>query len=129
VSGVVLIPLPGFGTLELPQDVFERFLVRPVVAHAEPSSAAQPHLVGAKVLAAELALPLSCVYELARSKRIPSIRVGKHVRFDRAAVRAAIELATGKGPVLPSQTVDRRTAATGVLPRKAGDKHATRATN
>jgi excisionase family DNA binding protein len=44
-----------------------------------------------KMLAVSLNLPRSCIYEYAKAKRIPCVRVGKHVRFDPAAVRTALE--------------------------------------
>lgn len=48
-------------------------------------------LVTAKALASEFSLPVSCIYEYAKAGRIPSVRVGKHVRFDKRLVRAALQ--------------------------------------
>ena len=84
----VLIPLPGVGTLELTREVYEAAL-RPLEA-PKATPAAPEELVTAKVLAAQLSLPVSCLYEYAKARRIPSVRVGKHVRFSRSAVLAAL---------------------------------------
>jgi excisionase family DNA binding protein len=88
----VIIPLPGIGTLELTREAYEAAL-RPL--HA-PTAAEAPaaKLVNAQVLAELLSLPVSCIYEYAKAKRIPCVRMGKHVRFDAAAVRAALGGAT-----------------------------------
>ena len=58
----------------------------------QPSAALAPsgELVNAKTLAAQLSLPVSCLYEYAKAGRIPCVRVGKHVRFDVALVRGAL---------------------------------------
>jgi excisionase family DNA binding protein len=87
----VLIPLPGVGTLELTRQAYEAAL-RPIVS-PEPSvqaSAANAELVTAKALAHQLSLPQSCIYEYAKAGRIPCVRAGKHVRFNAAAVLAAL---------------------------------------
>jgi excisionase family DNA binding protein len=90
----VIILLPGIGSLELTREAYEAAL-RPIgasVADAEPTE-----LVTAKALAHQLSLPVSCIYEKARARAIPSVRVGKHVRFNRAAVLAALATASGAG--------------------------------
>ena len=97
-SSMGLIPLPGVGTLELTREQYEAAL-RPITAASAASGATagdQPaaRLVTAKALAVQLSLPVSCVYEYAKAKRIPCIRVGKHVRFNPAAVRAALATAS-----------------------------------
>jgi excisionase family DNA binding protein len=103
MSARVLIPLPGIGTLELTREAYEAAL-RPVTATevvptAGPATAvpapSTPELVDAKVLAARLSLPISCVYEYARNGRIPCVRAGKHVRFNPSAVLAVLS-ATGR---------------------------------
>jgi hypothetical protein len=62
-----------------------------------PATQAEPPvgLVTAKAIAIEFSLPISCVYEYAKGGRIPSVRVGKHVRFDKRLVRSALELGRG----------------------------------
>jgi excisionase family DNA binding protein len=64
-----------------------REFTKPIERHA--ASAAEA-LLDADQLAAILNLPKSCVYERARTGAIPSVRVGKHVRFDRVAVMRAL---------------------------------------
>src|ERR1700722_14180595 len=71
----VLIPLPGIGTLELTRETYEAAL-RPLAAYkptSEPPEA-QNALVTAKTLAANLSLPVSCLYEYAKAGRIPCVR-------------------------------------------------------
>ena len=96
MGDLVIIPLGTIGTLELPRHVYERYL-RPVATMpaAAVTEATAAKLVTAKVLAAALSLPRSCVYQYAKVKRIPSIRLGKHIRFDTAAVRAALQTQVG----------------------------------
>jgi excisionase family DNA binding protein len=86
----VLIPLPGIGTLELTRAAYEAAL-RPLAQPAPASAATEPaELVTAKALAHQLSLPVSSIYEFAKAGRIPSVRAGKHVRFSRSAVLAAL---------------------------------------
>jgi excisionase family DNA binding protein len=92
----VVIPLPGVGTLELTREAYEAALRPASVPTAVPASPSPTlGLVTAKVLAVQLSLPVSCLYEYAKAKRIPSVRVGKHVRFDPAAVLAALSSTGG----------------------------------
>ena len=95
MSDRVLVPLPGIGTLELDRAVYEAAL-RPIETTKPTATMAAPmaDLVTAKTIAATLSLPVSCIYEYARAGRIPSVRAGKHVRFDPAAVLRALS-ATG----------------------------------
>jgi excisionase family DNA binding protein len=91
VSDRVLIPLPGVGTLSLTREAYEAALI-PIAAPAPNASAPSPELlVSAKVLSASLSLPVSCVYEYAKAGRIPSVRVGRHVRFNHSQVLAALK--------------------------------------
>jgi excisionase family DNA binding protein len=91
VADRVLIPLPGVGTLSLTRDAYEAALI-PIAA---PETAAAPSavesLVSAKVLSASLSLPVSCIYEYAKAGRIPSVRVGRHVRFNHSQVLTALK--------------------------------------
>jgi excisionase family DNA binding protein len=57
---------------------------------ASVAAAVSPNLVTAKAVAQAMSLPTSTVYEGAKSGRIPCVRVGRHVRFDVAQVRAAL---------------------------------------
>ena len=91
----VLIPLPGIGTLALTREAYEAALRPTEATRSEtPRSLPLAELVTAKALAAQLSLPVSCLYEYARAGRIPCVRAGKHVRFSPAAVLAALS-ATG----------------------------------
>ncbi len=97
MSDMVLIPLPGIGTLELTRQVYEAAL-RPISGDRPDNSAVTKSgtdLVTAKVLAQTLSLPLSCIYEYAKAERIPCVRVGKHVRFSPARVLEALGAAGG----------------------------------
>jgi excisionase family DNA binding protein len=93
VADVVLIPLGGGVVLELPREIYEAHL-RPVSTPQPPAteSPSAPELVTAKVLAARLSLPISCLYQYAKEGRIPCIRAGKHVRFNPAAVLQALRI-------------------------------------
>jgi hypothetical protein len=93
VADTVIIPLPGIGTLELTREEYQAHL-RPVSA-PQPAAAVPPsatELVSAKVLAARLSLPISCLYQYAKEGRIPCIRAGKHVRFNPAVVLQALRI-------------------------------------
>jgi|SRR5215472_6877713 len=63
----------------------------PRSATAAAPAAPGVELVTAKVIAVEFSLPVTCVYEYAKAGRIPSVRVGRYVRFDKHQVRAALE--------------------------------------
>lgn len=89
----VIIPLPGIGTLDLSRQEYEAAL-RPIAAPAPIAAAPSPALVNADAVASALSLPKSCIYEYAKTGRIPSVRAGKHVRFDLAAVRESLGVVT-----------------------------------
>lgn len=91
----VLVPLPDGRWLALSREVFEEALTAGAAAMDAGRSPAAPAVEGEPLLdAGELAkslhLPKSCVYEKARTGAFPSVRVGKHVRFRRSAVLAAL---------------------------------------
>jgi excisionase family DNA binding protein len=90
MSDLVLILLPGVGTLQLSREVYEASLVPLAATTPNPSPASVGELVTAKMLAITLSLPVSCIYEYAKAGRIPSVRVGKHVRFDASQVLTAL---------------------------------------
>lgn len=98
MSDRVLIPLPGIGTLSLTREAYEAALLP--IAAPEPLQAVRSseELVNAKVLAVSLNLPISCIYEYAKAGRIPSVRVGRHVRFNHSHVLAALR-SSGSIPV------------------------------
>jgi len=98
VSDRVLIPLPGIGTLALTREAYEAALLPIAVPAPLAAVQSQEELISAKVLSGSLSLPISCVYEYAKAGRIPSVRVGRHVRFNRSHVLAALR-STGLGTV------------------------------
>jgi excisionase family DNA binding protein len=72
---------------------------RELAAHSNPPpapAAQSAGLVTAKALASEFSLPVSCIYEYAKAGRIPCVRVGKHVRFDKHLVRSALQSVGGQ---------------------------------
>ena len=91
----VLIPLPGVGTLDLAREVYEAAL-RPIAAPSPPTpDTGNAELVTARALAHQMSLPVSCLYEYAKAGHIPSVRVGKHVRFNAAQEVAALRKTGG----------------------------------
>ena len=93
MSDRVLIPLPGLGTLSLTREVYDAALIpnAPIDTRREQGTAES--LVSAKALSTALSLPVSCIYEYAKAGRIPSVRVGRHVRFNQSQVLAALRAA------------------------------------
>lgn len=61
----------------------------PEASRAQPRADSEP-LLDAAALSRALNLPKSCVYEKTRTGEFPSVRVGKHVRFRRSHVLAAL---------------------------------------
>jgi excisionase family DNA binding protein len=61
------------------------------VSSATREQPAAQSLVSAKLLSAALGLPLSCIYEYAKAVRIPSVQVGRNVRFNHSQVLAALK--------------------------------------
>jgi excisionase family DNA binding protein len=96
MSDIVIVVLPGVGTLELTREAYEAAL-RPIGTSvpAPVSPQASEELVTAKALARSLSLPISCLYEYAKTGKIPSTRVGKHVRFNPQLVLAALNSTGG----------------------------------
>jgi excisionase family DNA binding protein len=99
----VLVPLPDGRWLALQPDTFREGLAAGDAAMGRKSGGAprpgeEPHpseepLMDAAELSRSLNLPKSCVYERARNGDFPSVRVGKHLRFRRSAVLAALGVA------------------------------------
>lgn len=91
---IVMVPLATGQWLALEPDVFRQALAQgsQLAGTVERAAAAAPdeQLLNAGELARALSLPKSCVYEKARTGEFPSVRVGKHVRFRRSAVLAAL---------------------------------------
>jgi excisionase family DNA binding protein len=93
---VVLIPLPGVGTLALSADAYQQALAEGSKLSAAPGAAnaavaqVASSLITADELGAATHMSRTTVYELAKAGRIPSVRIGGRVRFDRGAVLAAL---------------------------------------
>lgn len=84
----VVIPLPGLGTLDLPRDVFELHLVKPV-GRAQPESPAEaPSLLTAEAMEERTGIPASWWMTQARERRLPFRKLGRYVRFDPVEVAA-----------------------------------------
>ncbi|MGO9038188.1 MAG: hypothetical protein ACLQKH_09400 [Steroidobacteraceae bacterium] len=81
---IYIVPLPGVGTLELPEEIYRRCL-RPIAVEV-PSPTTAAELVDADGLAQALGVERSWVLRKARLREIPFVQVGKYVRFDVAAV-------------------------------------------
>ncbi|MGO9987981.1 MAG: helix-turn-helix domain-containing protein [Steroidobacteraceae bacterium] len=90
MSERVLIPLPGIGTLALTREAYEAALIPIGAPESEPTEASTDSLVNAKELSVALSLPVSCIYEYAKAGRIPSVRIGRHVRFNQSLVLSAL---------------------------------------
>jgi excisionase family DNA binding protein len=91
MSDSVLIPLPGIGTLSLTREQYKAALIPNAPVEAQHGRPTAESLINAKSLAAALCLPVSCIYEYAKTGRIPSVRVGRHVRFNQSQVLAALK--------------------------------------
>jgi hypothetical protein len=93
MADLVVIVLPGVGTLELSRAAYEAAL-RPIEATRAKASPEPSQPVGglldAKALATALSLPVSWVREKARQGEIPCTRAGRYVRFDLASVRKVL---------------------------------------
>jgi excisionase family DNA binding protein len=92
----VIVPLPGIGALALSLEAYQAALAEGAKLIAAPTTSSaftapeDEALLDAGELARVLRLPKSCVYEKARTGEFPSVRVGKHVRFQRSHVLSAI---------------------------------------
>ena len=83
MSDRVIIPLPGIGTLELPQSVFEQYLRKPeaTITASSTKGEAAAELLTADQAAERFSLPSSWLLEKARQGAIPHRRIGRYVRF------------------------------------------------
>lgn len=97
---LVLIPLPGIGTLALERDVYRDALAEgaKLTAAPAPLSAATDAeaLVDADQLATLLAVPASWIETAARQGRIPFLQFGRWRRFRRSEVEAAVRASRGE---------------------------------
>ena len=104
MSDRVLVVLAGIGTLVLTREAYDAALHPVAATELDPAPAALEPVTGlvtAQVLARQLSLPKSCVYEYAKAGRIPCVRAGKHVRFNPAQVLAVLsasgDVTVGRG--------------------------------
>lgn len=78
---IIMVPLPGIGTLELPADLYDRHL-RPI---ASPATAATPaaddRLLTAEEMQDRTSIPASWWETAARESRVRCYRFGKYTRF------------------------------------------------
>jgi excisionase family DNA binding protein len=94
VANRIVIPF-GSEILVLTEQEFAQALERgraiSPLDRPTPTAAESPEeLVNASEIASALNLAKSAVYEHARTGRFPCIRIGRHVRFSRAAVLAVL---------------------------------------
>jgi hypothetical protein len=79
-DAIIVIPLPGFGTLRLPREVFEQHLQ---CAPISPAAEAAPRkLIDAEQLEEITGVPATWWASQARERRLPFHKFGKYVRFD-----------------------------------------------
>lgn len=102
---LILIPLPGLGTLALDHVEFDRARKRgaELLGATEPVSdqisAGEP-LLDSAGLARYLGVPASWLSQAARDGRVPCVRVGRRVRFRRSEIEAALEKVRSPAPRL-----------------------------
>jgi excisionase family DNA binding protein len=65
---------------------------RDVSAHHRQISLASPLLTAGEVAGLLGGVPAKTVLQLAREGRLPSVRIGRHVRFVRGELEGAIEM-------------------------------------
>ncbi len=86
----VLVVVPGVGALALSLEAYKAALedgAALIAASGAPPTAVAPGasaLITAGELGAAACMSRTTIYELAKTRRIPSVRVGRSVRFDRA---------------------------------------------
>lgn len=84
-SAVVIVALPGMGTLELPKVLFEQHLLRDRSLE-QAETAASTEVVDAAQLEQRTGVPATWWMSQARERRIPFLKYGRYVRFDFAEV-------------------------------------------
>ncbi len=84
-DAAVIIPLPGLGTLDLPREVFERYL-RSAAAAEAGRDGPRLKLHDAAELEEITGVPASWWMTQAREHRLPFRKFGKYVRFDAAEI-------------------------------------------
>ena len=87
ITRTVLEELPGYLENKEPQESS----MAPEPRELNRSSHSQ-RLVLADELSEMLSLPRSSIWRLARNGTIPSVRIGRQVRFDKKAVKKALQI-------------------------------------
>ncbi len=82
---VVIVALPGIGTLKLPKELFDQHLLRDPSAESNDASTSH-ELLDAAQLELRTGIPASWWMSQARERRIPFHKYGRYVRFDFAEV-------------------------------------------
>jgi excisionase family DNA binding protein len=92
IEDVAAVPVEQVPGMIVHLSALQVALATRLPAPAPPGSSAgtSGHLVTAKEVAVELTLTVPRVYELARTHHIPSVRIGRTLRFDVEAVRKAL---------------------------------------
>jgi len=96
VSDRVVIPLPGIGTLVLHVEVYRDGLEEgaklfpPAASVGARTTESDEPLMNAAEIARAVNVPKTCIYERAKRGDIPAVKVGKHWRFRRTDVLAAL---------------------------------------
>ena len=92
MADMVIVPVPGIGCLALESEAYRKALAEGArLAGTTPSAAqAEEPLVDADTLSAALAVPVTWIEQAARTGRIPSLGIGRYVRFRRSAVEAVL---------------------------------------
>lgn len=76
---MVLIVLPGIGTLQMPIAVYNKHLIKPV---AESKPKAPTEILDADQLETRTGVPASWWMTQARDRRVPFLKFGRYVRFN-----------------------------------------------
>jgi excisionase family DNA binding protein len=90
----VLIPLFGLGTLALDRETFDAALTEGTKVAADNGAsqlAAPRRLLTSEAMAEKIGVPESWVEEAARRNEVPSVKIGKYVRFDPDDVLSALK--------------------------------------
>lgn len=110
MSDLVLIPIPGIGVLALNRDVFQQALAdgAAFTSTAEPARAAAVEpLLDSRQLGELLGVGDTLLEQMAKDGRIPSVRIGKYLRFETREVIEALRLRHADNrSAVPLQAID-----------------------
>lgn len=82
---IVILPLPGLGTLELPRALFDKHLLKDRSAE-QTGSSPTVEVLDASQLEKRTGVPATWWMSQARERRIPYLKYGRYVRFNYAEV-------------------------------------------